>query len=303
MQHLNWKIGLVLSLITALMWGVLPVSVAPIIGPVDPVTITFFRLGGGGVILFFWILISKGTNVRANFRLDNLGYLIAAVGCLSGNYYFWLVGLEYTSPATAQIMIQLAPMLLLIGSVWLFKEHFNRKQAIGVSIFLLGLLLFFNEKLVAIFSQLDKFSVGIIYLLIAAVTWAIYGLAQKRLLRDFGALELIFVILMMACMVFLPLSAPEQVLDLSNFELGLLVFGGLNTAVAYGCFTAAMHYWETPRVSAVIAIVPVLTLISAYLQQIYLTDLLPPEPINNLSIAGALVVVAGSSIAALARRK
>ena len=48
MQHHNWKLGLLLSLSTALMWGVLPVSIAPIIGPVDPVTITYYRLGGGG---------------------------------------------------------------------------------------------------------------------------------------------------------------------------------------------------------------------------------------------------------------
>ena len=302
MQHLNWKIGLILSLSTALMWGVLPIIVAPLIGPVDPVTITYYRLGGGGAMLFVWILMSKGTNVKANFKLDNLPYLIVAVLCLSGNYYFWLIGLDYTSPATAQVMMQLAPMLLLFGSVLIFNDHINRKQMNGVVLFIVGLGLFFNERFIEIFTQLDDYSWGIFLLLISAISWAIYGLAQKRLLRDFGALELIFVILMLSCLVFLPFSSPQLALNLTNFELGLLVFGGLNTAVAYGCFTAAMHFWETPRVSAVIAIVPVLTLISAYLQQIYLTDLLPPEPINTISIVGALVVVAGSSIAALARR-
>ncbi len=302
MSHLNWKIGLALSLTTALMWGVLPVTIAPIIGPVDPITITFYRLGGGGTILLLWILISKGRHVRANFSLDNIPFILLAVICLSGNYYYWLVGLENTSPATAQVMIQLAPMCLLLGSVWLFKEQFNHKQALGVSIFLFGLLLFFNEKLLQIFTRLDDYSIGILYLLIAVFTWAIYGLAQKRLLRDFGALELIFIILMLSCMVFLPLSSPEQIIHLSNLELGLLIFGGLNTAVAYGCFTAAMHFWETPRVSAVIAIVPVLTLISGVLQQHYLADLLPPEPLNAYSVLGAVIVVIGSSIAALAKR-
>ena len=299
----NWKLGLVLALTTALMWGVLPVSIAPVIGPVDPITITFYRLGGGGTLLFFWILYAKGANVRANFSLSNLPYLALAVICLSGNYYFWLVGLENTSPSTAQIMLQLAPMMLLIGSVWLFKEKFNGKQLIGMIIFVVGLLLFFNEKLGHIFLQLDDFSLGIIYLLIAAVTWAIYGLAQKRLLRDFGPLELIFVILMLCCLLFLPFSSPEQAFKLDNLTLGLLVFGGINTAVAYGCFTAAMQHWETPRVSAVIAIVPVLTLLSGHLQQQFLPSLLPAEAINTLSIIGALIVVAGSSLAALSRHK
>ena len=285
------------------MWGLLPVSIAPIIGPVDPITITFLRLGGGGVLLFLWIIASKGTAVKANFTAANIGYILIAVLGLSGNYYFWLVGLEYTSPATAQVMIQLAPMMLLIGSVWLFKENFNRKQLIGVCVFAFGLLLFFNEKLLVIFNQLDTYSIGLVFLLIASLTWVIYGLIQKKLLADFGALELIFVFVMLSSLLFLPFSSPEQALSLSGFELGLLVFGGVNTAVAYGCFTAAMHHWETPRVSAVIAIVPVLTLLFGYLQQAFMPDLLPPEPINTISIIGAIVVVVGSSIAALAKQK
>ena len=64
-----------------------------------------------------------------------------------------------------------------------------------------------------------------------------------------------------------------------------------------------MHYWETPRVSAVIALVPIFTLLTAYLQQNIMPDILPPEPINMISIIGAVIVVVGSSIAALARKK
>jgi len=297
----NIKLGIILSLITALMWGLLPVSIAPVIGPVDPVTITFYRLGGGGTLLLLWILAKKGTQVRATFNIKTMPYLFLAVLCIAANYYLWLIGLQHTSPSTAQIMIQMAPMLLLVGSVLLFKESFSKKQFLGLIVFVTGLLLFFNERLFEIFKQMSGYNLGLLYLTFSAITWAIYGLAQKRLLRDFGALELIFVITILACMVFLPFASPEQAYHLGTLELSLLFFGGINTAVAYGCFTAAMHYWETPRVSAVVAIVPVLTLATAYLQQTFWPDLLPPEPINNLSILGALVVVVGSSIAALSK--
>ncbi|NNJ72157.1 MAG: DMT family transporter [Enterobacterales bacterium] len=303
MNQYNWKLGVVLSLTTALMWGLLPVSIAPVFGSVDPITITYYRLAGGGSILLIWIYFQKGMNVKANFTWENLPYLVLAVIMIAANYYLWLIGLKYTSPSTAQVMIQIAPMLLLIGSVWLFKELFSRKQFLGLIIFVTGLLLFFNNKLATLFDDLNSYSTGILLLLFAAITWAIYGLAQKRLLRDFGALELIFVILMLASMLFLPFSQPHQAFVLDSVTLGLLIFGGINTAVAYGCFTAAMHYWETPRVSAVIAVVPVLTLFFGYLQQLLWPNLLPPEPINNLSIIGALVVVVGSSITALSRNQ
>jgi len=81
----------------------------------------------------------------------------------------------------------------------------------------------------------------------------------------------------------------------------MLAFTSINTAVAYGCFTEAMHYWDTSRVSAVIAIVPVFTLTIGYLQHQFFPDFLPLEAINNLSIIGAVIVVAGSAIAALAK--
>jgi drug/metabolite transporter (DMT)-like permease len=299
----NWKLGIALSLTTALMWGLLPLALLPIIGAVDYVTITFYRLGGGGCLLFLWIFLSRRHKIKANFSRKNLPLILIAVLGFSGNYYFWLVGLETTSAATAQVMIQLAPMLLLVGSIWLFKENFNQRQMIGVSIFVVGLILFFNKKLLVLFNQLDSYSLGVIYLLVAAITWAIFGLIQKHLLRDFGALELIFTIVMLSCLLFLPFSSPEQALQLNGLELAFLIFGGLNTAVAYGCFTAAINYWETPRVSAVIAIVPVLTLLFGYLQQLFFPEILAPEPINQLSILGAIVVVVGSSIAALAKQK
>lgn len=303
MNQQNWQLGVALSLSTAIMWGLLPVSIAPIIGPVDPITITFYRLSGGGALLLALIFYQKRWDVKANFTLENFPYLALAVIMLAGNYYWWLIGLEYTSPSTAQVMIQLAPMMLSLGSIWLFKESFSRKQLIGLIIFFIGLLLFFNVKLTTLFNDLTRYSTGVLYLLVAAITWAIYGLAQKRLLRDFGALELIFIILIFAAMLFLPFSTPNQAFVLDSVMTGLLVFGGINTAVAYGSFTAAMHYWETPRVSAVIAIVPVLTLSFGYLQQWLWPELLPPEPINNLSIFGAIIVVVGTSITALAKNQ
>ena len=303
MNQQNWQLGLALSLTVALMWGLLPVATAPIIGPLDPVTITFYRLAGGGALLFAWIFYQKRWDVKAEFTLKNFPYLILAVIMLAANYYYWLIGLEYTSPSTAQVMIQLAPMMLLGGSVWLFKEAFSRNQFIGLVVFFIGLLLFFNTKLATLFNDLTRYSTGVLYLFIAAVTWAVYGLAQKRLLRDFGALELIFVIVMLASMIFLPFSDPRAAFTLEPVFIGLLIFGGINTAVAYGSFTAAMHYWETPRVSAVIAIVPVLTLFFGYLQQKIWPELLPPEPINNISILGAIIVVVGTSITALSKKK
>ncbi|PCJ48797.1 MAG: EamA family transporter [Gammaproteobacteria bacterium] len=297
----NWKLGIILSLTTAMMWSFLPISIIPLLGTLDPVTITFYRLSGGGLMIFIYLLLTGHKPSKIKITKSLLLFLSVAILFLCANYYSWLKGLEMTTPATAQVVIQIAPMLLLLGSVVFFHESFSLKQGLGVGIFIVGLLLFFNQRLVSLISELSSFNLGIYYVIFASVTWAIYGLAQKRLLRDFQALELIFIIVTAGALVFLPLATPSKIMQLNTLQLWMLAFGAMNTAVAYGCFTQAMYHWDTSRVSAVVAVVPVLTLGIGYLQQQIFPDFMPAESINTLSIIGAIVVVVGSGITALSK--
>ena len=297
----NWKLGLLLSLITALMWGFLPFSIAPLLTTLDPYTITFYRLGGGGFLLFVWLVSHKHRPAPRNLSPVVYILLIIAILCICGNYLYWLKGLDLTTPATSQVVIQIAPMLLLLGSVVIYKEDFSFKQGIGVAIFVAGLLLFFNQRLGDLLAEVSDYNLGIFYIVFASIIWAIYALVQKRLLQNFQPLELIFIIVSVGSLLFLPYATPSDITKLDTLQLWMLGFGTVNTAVAYGCFTEAMRHWDTSRVSAVVAIVPVLTLIIGYLLYTVFPDFLQAESINNLSIMGAIVVVVGSAITALSK--
>ena len=52
--------------------------------------------------------------------------------------------------------------------------------------------------------------------------------------------------------------------DLTAWPVALLVFCSLNTVIAYGAFGEAMSHWDASRVSAVIALSPLLTLLFVY---------------------------------------
>jgi drug/metabolite transporter (DMT)-like permease len=299
----HWRVGLLLSVGTAIMWGFLPVSLSPLLGKMDIYTITFYRLIGGAALLYIW-LIAKGHKFTTLKQPKSvLGLLSLAILGLAANYFFWLKGLGPTSPATAQVVIQLAPMLLLIGGVVIFKEAFSKIQAFGVVIFTLGLGLFFNNRIDELINEFSDYALGISFIVLAAVTWAVYALAQKQLLKHFNALELIFYICIISSLIFLPFSQFDSVSKLNGFEWSMLLFAVSNTAIAYGFFTSAMHYWPATRVSAVIATVPVFTLIISELQQNYMPEIIPPEMINELSIVGALLVVFGSAVTALAKSR
>ncbi len=297
----NWKLGLLLSFTTALMWGFLPFSLIPLLTTLDPYTITFYRLGGGGFLLFIWLLSQKRKPSINNFSPFVFLLLVIAIISICVNYLYWLKGLDLTTPATSQVVIQIAPMLLLLGSVVIYKEPFSYKQGIGVAVFIVGLLLFFNQRLERLLAEVSGYNLGIFYIVFASVIWAIYALVQKKLLQNFQTLELIFIIVTIGSLLFLPYATPSDITKLDTIQLWMLAFGTVNTAVAYGCFTEAMRHWDTSRVSAVVAIVPVLTLIIGYLLYTLFPDFLPEESINSLSIFGAVIVVTGSAIAALSK--
>ncbi len=297
----QWKIGLVLSLITAGMWGMLPFVIRPLLDVMDPFTITFYRLAGGGVIILGWLVFNKQKLPKIVTSIKTISLLVIAIISIAANYVLWLYGLELTSPATAQVVIQLAPMLLLLGSVVIFGEAFSLKQFVGVIIFIFGFGLFFNQKLMTMLSDFSGYNLGVYYIVLASIVWAIYALSQKKLLNTFQPLHLITIINIVAAILYLPFSHPEVILSLSRLHFWLLIAGMVNTAVAYGCFIEAMRHWETPRVSAVVTIVPVLSLIIGSALFYFAPNFLPAENLNNMSIIGAIVVVAGSAITALSK--
>ena len=102
-------------------------------------------------------------------------------------------------------------------------------------------------------------------------------------------------------LLFLPLAKPLLVLDLTAFEFLLLVLCGLNTLLAYGSFSEALNHWEASRISATFTIVPLLTIGFVALLQKFPLIVVEQEPMDALSVGGALLVVTGAALASLGR--
>jgi drug/metabolite transporter (DMT)-like permease len=83
----------------------------------------------------------------------------------------------------------------------------------------------------------------------------------------------------------------------------VLLFCGLNTIIAYGSFGLAMSHWESSRVSAILPLAPLLTLLFAYALNRWTAASIPTEPMDWLGMLGALLVVGGSAVAALPKHQ
>ncbi len=295
----NWKLGLGFSLVTVVMWGLLPLALKAILEVMDPVTISWYRFSLSAIIALLWYGHQRGAAVKSLLFSSVWPLTLAAIVGLLGNYLLYIWGLDHINPGAAQILIQLAPLLLLIGSVVIFKEGFSVMQWLGVVGLCGGMLLFFHQRFTNIVLTTDNYLAGVGLIIAAAVTWSVYGLAQKQLLTMHHTKDILLLICVAGTVVLLPLSEPQQIRALNPTQLMLLVFCGLNTIIAYGSFGLAMSYWQSSRVSAVLPIAPLLTLLFTFgLNHWQLADI-PSEPMDWLSSLGALLVVGGAAVAAL----
>ncbi|SHM97222.1 EamA domain-containing membrane protein RarD [Pseudomonas asturiensis] len=295
----RWVYGLCLALLTALLWGILPVKLKQVLHTMDPVTVTWFRLLVSGSVLFIWLAsVKRLPSFTLLGRRGKVLVLLAVLG-LVGNYMLYLVGLRMLSPGTTQLLIQIGPILLLISSIFLFKERFSIGQGIGLAILLVGFGLFFNQRLVELLTSLGDYTLGVLIVLTASVVWTFYGLSQKQLLTVWNSLQVMMVIYLFCALLITPWAHPAEALQLSPLQGWLLLACCLNTLVAYGAFAEALAHWEASRVSATLALTPLITLgtvaIAAWLWPTYVQA----EEINALGYGGALLVVLGSALTAL----
>jgi len=299
----RWKLGLGLSLTTVIMWGSLPIALKGILDDIDSYTITWYRFAVS-VILVGLILVHNKSVPSFNWinQASKVKLFLLVIFGLTSNYVLYLLGLDLTTPSAAQILIQVAPLLLLIGGVFVFKESFSFVQWLGVSLFVFGLGLFFNHRIELILDASSDYSLGLLLILIAAVTWSAYALAQKQLLVSYSSQQIMWIAYIAATFLLLPTADLTSVLSLSLFQWGLLSFCCLNTVIAYGCFAESLQHWEASRVSAVIALTPLTTIVFGFITNHYFPEYIDFEELNGISLFGAGILVAGSLLTALSKR-
>jgi drug/metabolite transporter (DMT)-like permease len=295
----RWRYGLLLALITAACWATLPVALKIALQQLDAYTLTWFRVVFAAGVMTAWLAARGGFGGFHGLTRRHGGLLGLAAAGLIANYVLYLLGVQLTSPANAQLLIQLAPLLMALGGVVVFGEAFNRWQWVGLVLIVGGLTLFFVEQLGVPAAGGGDYLAGSLLVIAAAVVWAVYALAQKQLLMKLSSPAILLAIYVAASVVLLPMSAPAALLRLDGLHWALLLFCALNTLVAYGAFAEALAHWQASRVSAVLAVTPLLCLgFAAGVHQLWPT-VIAAERVGLVGLLGALIVVLGSAATSL----
>lgn len=293
-------LGFLFALTTAVLWGAVPLAMTPLVAHMDAMTISWYRFAFSGVFLGAFFAATGRLRLPPGgiWRVAVLPFVIAVAGLVM-NSLFYVQSLHYIAAPVAQVVVQVAPVLLMLGSLWMFGERFGILQWGGFLLLLAGIVVFCFERLRLAGNGAQLFGSGVMLMLVAAFAWAFYGLAQKQLLRYLPAQLILMGIYLASALLLLPTTSLGVVVTLDRGELVLLGFLALNTLVAYGAFAEALKHWEASRVGAVLATQPIVTLLGAVAGAHFLPRWFAPAPLTATAVAACLAVVAGSVICAL----
>jgi drug/metabolite transporter (DMT)-like permease len=284
--------GVLYAVITAVLWGVLAIALKVSLSGLTPADISWFRFFLAFIILALYYFYRKPSYLKILRRPPWL--LIVASLCLATNYFGYIKGVDLASPTVAQIFIQFGPVLLAVSGFIIFKEKTTLRQMIGLFLAMAGLVFFYNEQLHVFANSGTLWRTGVVWILIAAVTWAAYSVLLKILVLKHPPMQLNLVIFGLPAMLYLPFVNFSHFISLDLTAWAVLIFLGLNTLVAYGLLTLALHYTEANKVSVILILNPILTIFLMAVIGRSGATWITHENYTFMTLAGALVVLAGA---------
>ena len=281
---------ILLSLVTALLWGVLPIFLKITLQGFHAGTISWFRF------VFAFLLLAGILQWKEHKPLDILRKPpwmgIVGGACLSANYYWVTVAVDLSGPSNMAVLIQTASIFLVLVGVFVFHEHLTLRQVLGMFVAGVGLFLFFHDQQSRILETEDYFYANFLIVL-AALVWVGYMVSQKFLSRQYGAQSLNLLVYAVAT---LTLIGGVEWADFTRAGLTAwlsLIFCGFNTLLAYGTLAEAVKYIPLALISVIISLNPLITLWGMkILPEIGFAGL-QADPVGSLGYFGGAVAVTG----------
>ncbi len=282
--------GILLSIVTALLWGVLPIFLKVTLQDFHAGTISWFRFLFALLILAAIMQWKSYKPLNIFRKLPWMGVLGGA--CLSANYYWVTVGVDLSGPSNMAVLIQTASIFLVLAGVYVFHEPLTLRQTLGIVIAGSGLFFFFYDQ------QSHTQYVGDYYyadflIILAGLVWVGYMISQKFLSLQYGAQSLNLLVYAVATLTLIGGVEWEDFTRAGLIAWLSLIFCGINTLLAYGALAEAVKYIPLALISVIISLNPLITLLGMKVLPEMEFFGLQADPISLLGYLGGMIAVAG----------
>lgn len=204
----------------------------------------------GAIFIFMYMRIN-----HMKFCLDSLKknkFLILASGVFLGfNWMFLFEAYKYTSISMATITYYMAPIILIIFTLFFLKEKMSINKIINVFVALVGMFLILNITKQGI----NKSEiVGIFFGLSAAFCYAFLVILNKKM-KDISMYDKTIFQLLIAGIVLIPyiLLVQKNEISVEAFSLKviilIIILGVLHTGIAYALYFGVLNRLESHTIA------------------------------------------------------
>jgi drug/metabolite transporter (DMT)-like permease len=286
------SIAYLLIAISALCWSGNHILGRAIAGHVPPFAISTVRWLLPALILWPFArphLARDWPAIRRHWKL--ILFLGIIGGALFGALQY--IGLQYTTAINVSVLNSLAPVLIGMAGVALFRDRLTGRQMLGIAVSLAGVLVIISKANLAALGTLG-FNWGDLIILFNMVMWAVYS-ACLRLRPPLHWLSFTFALALISGVATAPFWIWEHT---SGFTLQptLLTVGALAyvsifpSLVAYAGWNRGVELIGANRAGVFLHLVPLYSAV--------LAGLLLGESLMLYHVAGFLLILGGVWLAA-----
>jgi drug/metabolite transporter (DMT)-like permease len=189
---------------------------------------------------------------------------------------------------TAALIVQIGPILVALLATFFLGERLTKWLLIGMAVGFAGVVIIGRASSQGGNGDL----VGVLLAVVAALTFAIGVLTQKRLLSGMGVLDMTFWYAVVGAVVCLPWAGQTaSVLTDASADTvwWILYLGVFPSAIAFSTWTYALSHADAGKFAQSTFLVPFITTLMAWM----LLDEVPPA----LAFVGGVLCIAGVLIA------
>lgn len=236
-QQKDFWAGIALAFTAALLWSGNYIVARGIHAQISPVSLAFFRWLTATLFLFPFAF----RKVRQQWQLVKVHVRFLAVVALLGvsifNTLIYVAGHYASAMNLAIIGTSAAPIFVLVLSRIFLREKITGLQVAGTLICVVGILILISK---GSFDRLGAFrlSAGDVWILLAALSFAVYTILVRRKPRELAALTFLFATFLLGTLFLLPAFVIDslQGLTFSPKPNLVLVFLYLGIGASAGAF-------------------------------------------------------------------
>jgi drug/metabolite transporter (DMT)-like permease len=249
-----------------------------------PLTVTTVRAAIAVCLMFLGFLVFQRDLLKIKTRDIYVFALYGFIGITCSSLCFFYA-IKYTTVATAVMLMNTSPVIVVILSAIIFREPFTRQKFFSLLLTLGGVLLLvqcYNPRLFNLNLTGILFGVG------ASFCFATYTLVGKLKVTDYDALTVVFYALTFGTLFLIIFRTPQVLLQVNYPLQGWFWFflqALVPTILASICYIGSLHHIEAGIASIVLLFEVV---VAAFLAYIFLA-----EHLEFLQIIGAVLIIAG----------